>query len=157
MDSLTTMLDDFIERKIPIDGVGFQLHIFNDYPSANVLEAAFKKIADKNLKVKITEMDILYNNPYSDAYKAGNIQLTFTNEVALKQKKRYCEVIAAYLNAVPAPLRGGITSWGVWDANSWLVTGGRVDWPLLFDANFHAKPALRGVADALTNQACTDM
>lgn len=47
------------------------------------------------------------------------------------------------------PQRAGITVWGVWDTNSWINEPTRPDWPLLFDANFNAKPALQGFKDAL--------
>jgi GH35 family endo-1,4-beta-xylanase len=37
----------------------------------------------------------------------------------------------------------------VWDADSWINEPTRPDWPLLFDAQFKAKPALQGFKDAL--------
>jgi endo-1,4-beta-xylanase len=53
------------------------------------------------------------------------------------------------VRAVPAAQRAGITVWGVWDADSWINQPGSPDWPLLFDGNFQAKPALQGFKDAL--------
>lgn len=158
MSTLTTMLDDFTTRAVPIDGVGFQMHIYMDYPSIDTIKAAFKKIVDRNLKVKITELDIPINNPYSSDYP-GNVKTTLTAALALSQKQRYCEVVTAYLQAVPPNLRGGVTVWGVTDPSSWLISflfdNKHDDWPLLFDANYNEKPALQGVADALSGQACT--
>ena len=51
---------------------------------------------------------------------------------------------------VPMVQRAGITVWGVWDTDSWLNTASAPDWPLLFDTNFQAKPALQEFANGLT-------
>jgi endo-1,4-beta-xylanase len=56
------------------------------------------------------------------------------------------------LKVVPASQRGGVTIWGAWDTNSWVVKAGRTDWPLLFDANYQAKPALQGIIDGFTGK-----
>ena len=156
---LIEMITDFQSRNIPIDGVGFQMHVFMDYPSIANISAAMKKVVDKGLKVKITELDVAVNNPYSGGWP-GNKITSFTNTVAQAQKKRYCEIVKAYLDTVPANQRGGITVWGTTDANTWLTTavsaynGEAIAWPLLFDNNYNDKPALRGFADALQGTAC---
>lgn len=160
LQTLTEMLDGFKARAVPISGVGFQMHIFMDYPSISTISAAFKKAVDRNLKVKITELDIPVNNPFSSAYLNGDIKRELTTGLSLAQKKRYCEVVKAYMDTVPAHLRGGVTVWGVSDPSSWLISelfkNAHADWPLLFDAAYVAKPALRGVADGLAGKACTN-
>lgn len=157
--SLTTMLDGFKARGVPIDGVGFQMHVSMDYPSVNQIEASLKQVVDRGLKVKISELDIPINNPYGSAYQSGDIKTAYTLDLGLAQKKRYCEVVKAYMDTVPASQRGGLVVWGVSDPNSWLIpflfNNRHDDWPLMFDGRYHDKPALRGVADALTGQACT--
>lgn len=159
LKTLTDMLDGFKARAVPITGVGFQMHIYSDWPSVATISAAFKQVVDRGLKVKITELDIPINNPYSGAYKSGDIKTVYTLELGLAQKKRYCEVIKAYMDTVPAPLRGGVTVWGVHDPSSWLMqqlfNNKHDDWPLLFDGQYRDKPALRGVADGLSGKACT--
>ncbi|MFC3117163.1 endo-1,4-beta-xylanase [Cellvibrio fontiphilus] len=156
---LVEMLTDFQTRNIPIDGVGFQMHVFMDFPSIANISAAMKKVVDKGLKVKITELDVAVNNPYSGGWP-GNKITSFTDTVAQAQKKRYCEIVKAYLDTVPAAQRGGISVWGTTDANTWLTTataaynGEAIAWPLLFDNNYNDKPALRGFADALEGKSC---
>ncbi|OZY86913.1 1,4-beta-xylanase [Cellvibrio mixtus] len=156
---LIEMITDFQTREIPIDGVGFQMHVFMDYPSIASISAAMKKVVDKGLKVKITELDVAVNNPYSGGWP-GNKITSFTNTVALAQQKRYCEIVKAYMDTVPAAQRGGISVWGTTDANTWLTTataaynGEAIAWPLLFDNNYNDKPALRGFADGLQGAAC---
>jgi endo-1,4-beta-xylanase len=158
--ALINMLTDFQDRDIPITGVGFQMHVFMDYPSITNIKAAMQKVADKGLKVKITELDVSINNPYSGGWP-GNKITTLTETQTLAQKKRYCEIVKAYLDAVPVDQRGGITVWGTTDANTWLnslhFNNEAISWPLLFDSNYNDKPALRGFADALTGAACTNL
>ncbi|WP_235425730.1 endo-1,4-beta-xylanase [Cellvibrio mixtus] len=163
MTKLEEMLTDFKARNIPIDGVGFQMHVCQNYPSASSIAAAMKRVVDKGLKVKITELDVAINQPYCDSYPANKVS-TFTQSIALAQKKRYCEIIKAYIDTVPAALRGGISVWGTTDANTWLndlyrteFNNEKISWPLLFDSNYNDKPALRGFADALQGVACTNL
>lgn len=160
LKTLTGMLDGFKARSVPITGVGFQMHVFMDSPSVATISAAFKEVVDRNLKVKITELDIPINNPFGAAYRGGDVKTSYTLALGLAQKKRYCEVVKAYMDTVPAHLRGGVTVWGVDDPGSWLMqqlfNNRHDDWPLLFDAQYRDKPALRGVADGLSGTACTN-
>lgn len=157
------MITDFQTRNIPIDGVGFQMHVCLRYPSVTAIAASMQKVVDKGLKVKITELDVAVNQPYCDSYPANKIS-SFTMAVALEQKKRYCDIIKAYRDTVPDNLKGGITVWGTTDASTWLdglyatqFNNEKISWPLLFDANYNDKPALRGFADALQSITCTNM
>ncbi len=157
------MITDFQTRNIPINGVGFQMHVCLRYPNASTIAAAMQKVVAKGLKVKITELDVAVNQPYCDSYPANKIS-SFTMTVALEQKKRYCDIIKAYLDTVPVNLRGGISVWGTTDANTWLdslyatqFNNEKISWPLLFDTNYNDKPALRGFADALQSISCTNM
>jgi endo-1,4-beta-xylanase len=159
--ALVNMLTDFQARNIPISGVGFQMHVFMDYPSIANIKAAMKKVADKGLKVKITELDVAINNPYSSGWTLATAS-KYTNTTAGAQKKHYCDIVAAYKEVVPEAQRGGITVWGTTDASTWLTTatsqygGQAIAWPLLFDNNYNDKPALRGFADGLLGSACTN-
>ncbi len=165
MTKLVEMITDFQARDIPLDGIGFQMHVYLDYPSIADISAAMKKVVDKGLKVKITELDVAVNNPYSGSWPDNKVT-TFSGTTALAQKKRYCEIVKAYLDTVPVNLRDGITVWGTTDKNTWLndlfkaanqYNGEKIAWPLLFDDNYNDKPALRGFADALTGAACTNL
>ena len=159
---LIDMLTDFQARSIPIDGVGFQMHVFMDYPPISAISAAMAKVVAKDLKVKITELDVAVNNPYSGGWPGSKIT-SFTEATALAQKKRYCDIVKAYLDTVPESLRGGITVWGTTDASTWLTSataaynGEAIAWPLLFDNDYNDKPALRGFADGLQGTACTNL
>ena len=144
--NLLNMVDGMLARGVPISGVGFQMHVLPDWPSIANIEASFRAVAQRGLKVKITELDVRVNNPYNSSLP---VYTSLTAAAAAAQKQRYYQIIAAYLRAVPAAQRGGITVWGIWDADSWLNTSSAREFPLLFDDNFQAKPALQGFADAL--------
>lgn len=162
-DKMISMVQDFKNRGIPITGVGFQMHVCLRYPNASTISAAMKKVVDLGLKVKITELDVAVNQPYCDNYPANKISV-FSTAVALEQKKKYCDIVKAYLDTVPEAQRGGITVWGTTDANTWLdglyatdFNNQKISWPLLFDSNYNDKPALRGFADALQGVACSNL
>jgi endo-1,4-beta-xylanase len=137
--NMLALVDGMRSRGVPITGVGFQMHVLIDWPSISAIESSLKAVADRGLKVKISELDVSLKNTYS----------SFTTEAADRQKQRYHDIVAAYLRAVPAAQRAGITVWGVWDADSWINEPNRRDWPLLFDDSFRPKPALQGFKDAL--------
>jgi endo-1,4-beta-xylanase len=137
--NLLSLIDGMRARGVPLTGVGFQMHVSIDWPSISAIEASLKAVADRGLKVKISEMDVGLKSAYT----------SFTTDAATRQQQRYHDIVAAYLRAVPAAQRAGITVWGVWDADSWINQPGSPDWPLLFDGNFQPKPAMQGFKNAL--------
>ena len=145
--NMLALIDGLKARGVPINGVGFQMHVLLDWPSASTIEAAMKAVADRGFKVKITELDVRVNNIYNSS---APVYTSLTAEAAAKQKERYRQIVASYLKVVPAAQRSGVTVWGVWDADSWLNTASEPDWPLLFDTTFKPKPALQGFANGLT-------
>ncbi len=144
LDAVINMIEEMKAANTPIDGLGFQMHIGLNHPEIEVIQAAFEKAQQTGLKVKITELDMRMND-------IDDVTLTqLTPEMAEKQKQRYHDIIATYLEVVPAEQRGGFSVWGVSDADSWLPDfWGKPDWPLLFDEELNAKPALEGVSDAV--------
>ncbi len=144
LSAVLTMLDDFQARGIPIDGIGFQMHIEQTWPDINTIRNAFSAVASRGVKVKISELDISLN--------ANEAYTSLSDELALLQQARYRDIVSTYIEAIPAAQRGGITVWGVSDADSWIpFFYNRLDWPLLFDEQLQAKPALQGFADGLQN------
>ncbi|RZJ10483.1 MAG: xylanase [Rubrivivax sp.] len=149
LDTMLAMLDDFKARGIPVDGVGFQMHIgpgdassaaWGD-PSNARIQQSFKAVADRGLKVRISEMDIVHNF-------SGDTVLT--DAAAQAQKARYKGVVKAYLDAVPPAQRAGITFWGLVDGETWMNYVYPVkNWPLLFNDDYTPKPAFWGVVEAL--------
>lgn len=142
LDGIVAMAEDFIARNIPIDGIGFQMHVSSTGPDKAQLAKQLKKVVDLGLKVKITELDMRMNT--------SNSASVLTAGIAEIQKGRYFDIISTYLAIVPAAQRGGISVWGLIDSDSWIINlYGNPDWPLMFNSNYTAKPALQGFADAL--------
>lgn len=153
--ALVNLVQRLLTNGVPIDGVGFQMHVLNDYPSIANIRASLQKIValSPTLKIKITELDVRLNNPYD-----GNSSNDYTNrsDCAVscagldRQKARYKEIVQAYLDVVPPARRGGITVWGIADPDSWFYTHQNLpDWPLLFNDSLQPKPAYQGVQEAL--------
>ncbi|WP_339896495.1 endo-1,4-beta-xylanase [uncultured Gilvimarinus sp.] len=156
----TLEIAEALNNEGTIDGVGFQMHIYMGYPSLNNFQNAFQQVVDMGLKVKLTELDIAVVNPYGGGTPPALPE--YDEQLAADQKQRFCEVAKVYLDTVPADQRGGFTVWGLTDDESWLMNqfanaaGADYDdvWPLLFNADLSAKPALQGVADAFSGQGC---
>ena len=151
-NGILNLIDDLQNKQSPIDGVGFQLHINDHWPNLSHIEQAFKAIVDRELKVRISELDVGMNSPW--AYQSP--RTTFTANMAKQQAQLYYAVVKLYFKVVPPKLRGGITLWGVSDQYSWIphwykndLNKPRPDWPLLFDEHYQAKPAAHSFSEAL--------
>lgn len=142
LDRILAMADDFLARGVPIDGIGFQMHVDTESPGIEAIRAAFAKVAARGLKIRITELDVSVNQEE---------RLTELDPAtAARQRHRYADIVRTYVEAVPAELRAGITVWGITDGDSWIPGfRDRKDWPLLFTAGFEPKPALAGFAEGL--------
>ena len=147
LDAVVTMVKDFQARNIPIDGVGFQMHVWGNANVATIREH-LKLVADIRpaVKVKITELDVRLN--YGDTPLSAN---AYTPARAEQHKALIKGIVEAYLDVVPAEQRGGITVWGIADVDSWINSlYNRPDWSLFFFNDMSPKPALQGFADALS-------
>jgi len=146
LTAVVTMANELIDADVPIDGIGFQMHISLEAPSIEDIKEALTTAVATGLKIKITELDIRTN--VDGEYD------TYTSEVEALLSARYQAVAATYLEVVPAEQVGGITMWGVSDADSWIPdTYGYPDWPLLFDEQLTPKEALNGLASAMRDAA----
>ena len=115
------MVQDFKNRGVPIDCVGFQSHFTggSNYPSN--YRTTLSSFAALGVDVHITELDI-----------------TNANATAYANTVRDCYAVARCM---------GITVWGVRDSDSWR----RSESPLLFDGNGNKKAAYNSVLTALND------
>jgi len=140
LDSLISYVNEIRGKGAKVDGIGTQMHISWNTPQGGI-ETMFKKMAATNLKVKVTELDVLIN----PTAKTGFVM---TQMLESYQAKMYEFVVDAYFRNVPAEQRAGITIWGVNDANSWRFNNGR-DFPLMYNDNFTRKLSYYAVSNAL--------
>lgn len=131
------VLDFFIKLKakgVKVDGIGMQMHIFIQFPEFVDIEKSMSDVIRSGFLLHISELDISLN-PFSEE------EWQASDEMLSRQADRYFNIFKAY-DQFPSDLLYGITLWGVSDADSWIPSYyNRVDYPLLFDNNYHPKPA----------------
>ncbi|GIJ32621.1 endo-1,4-beta-xylanase [Micromonospora sediminimaris] len=116
------MVQDFKQRGVPIDCVGFQSH-FNAQSAYNSnYRTTLSSFAALGVDVQITELDI---------EGSGS-----------QQADTYRRVVQ---DCLAVPRCNGITVWGIRDSDSWRSYGT----PLLFDNNGNKKQAYNATLDAL--------
>lgn len=135
------MVDDFINRGVPIDGFGFQMHISYNGPSKSKIASTAKQVTDRNILLHFSELDIRAN--------PNNDQNTLSVDRAVQQQAKYKEVVEVY-NAIPEQSKFALTVWGLRDVDSWLQDfWGHIDWPLMYDQDFQIKKAHTGFLEGL--------
>ncbi len=134
------MLEDFVDRGVPIHGVGLQMHLTNNTSNQQISDL-INQVAATGLKVHLSEIDIRVNEDGS---------MTSPSQDALvKQSQKLVSMINDF-RAIPQDQQFAITFWGLRDPDSWLINfWGNPEWGLLFDANYRPKPAYCGLYSAL--------
>jgi endo-1,4-beta-xylanase len=160
-DKVIQMIDYFQSTGVPIDGIGLQMHISfnNDQPPFDLVRGFIKEIISRGLLVRFSEVDVSMNtNPEENGY---TLQTIPTHEMNQKQKARMCELVSLYLE-IPPEFQGGITFWGLSDADCWLSRPRddtedyyRVDWPVLFSSDYRPKASFFGFINGL-EKACNE-
>lgn len=141
-DVMYDFVKEMLERGVPIDGVGHQLHISIEYPPARNIIASLQKFAELGLDNIITELDMsVYawqnRGDYGDDIPA---------DILLKQRTQYDLLFRALRDH--SDILSEVVFWGISDAHTWkhdFPVNGRTDAPLPFDKNFQAKPAFWGI------------
>ena len=124
-DALLALIKRLKSRGVPIDGIGFESHVYGDgdYIDAQVLGAHMRTLAALGLKVRISEIDV-------------------TGDDAKEQGNQYVLALDACLRA---PNCTSYTTWGVSDAYGSTTRSDRYPLvygtSLLFDKDFKPKPA----------------
>jgi len=138
-DAVYDLLERLLDRGVPIDGVGLQMHAFRaqEYVDPADVGENIRRFKDLGLDVHVTEMDV--------AYDRENVP-----EDHLEHQAQY------YRDIMEACLENGcdtVVTWGVHDAGSWLRDYDQTitDDPLLFDEHFDPKPAYFEIKDLLEN------
>jgi len=135
-DTIYAMAKDFKVRGVPLDGIGFQMHVdlsFDDAAKLKSMGENIKRLSDLGLIVHITELDVRIKSN-----DAANLAA---------QAKLYGEIVGLCLQQPSCKL---IQMWGVTDKHSWIpgVFKG-YGWALLWDDNYAPKPAYDAFLKAL--------
>ena len=139
-DAIYAMVKDFRQRGVPIDGIGFQMHIFNLAPNFPSITANFARFSKLGIQIHITEMDVAL--PVAADGKAINVA------DLQRQADIYAEIGKICLQT---PGCTAIQTWGVTDKYSWLgwATHKTKGAGLLFDRQYQPKPAYKALEQAL--------
>ena len=166
VNGIVTMVKRLQSEGIRIDGVGIQAHWGLNYPKTEYIEHAIDTLASLGVKVMISEMDVdvlpltregqiigqSLSEPqfqleefetYLDPYKDG-----LPEDVAKRLDARYEELFRIFFKHRNQIDR--VTFWGLSDDRSWkngYPVPNRTNYPLLFNRDLTAKPAL----DAIIN------
>jgi len=126
-DAMFTMLQSLKDREVPLDGVGFQMHVFAEFDFFDEVEANFQKAADMDLDVYITELDVSMDEGDTEEQQAEVYRRVL--DICLRQPR--CK---------------GMQTWGFTDQYSWR----RKYSPLLLDRAYQVKPSYTALQQRLS-------
>lgn len=117
-DGLVSLMTALTDAGTPVDGVGFQMHLDADFDRYDEVAATFQKIAELNLDIYITELDVSIREGMTEAQQADVFEEVLSLCLAQPRCKAY-------------------QTWGFTDMYSWR----REYSPLLLDRRYQPKPA----------------
>ncbi len=127
VDGLFGLLQSLKDQETPIDGVGFQMHVFAKFNQFDDVAANFQRVADLGLDIYITELDVSLDEDDSEALQAD----VYSRILSLCLEQPRCKAVQ---------------TWGFTDMYSW-----RRDFtPLLLDEAYQPKPAYAAVQQRLS-------
>jgi endo-1,4-beta-xylanase len=138
-DAVLSMVQDFVNNGVPINGVGFEMHVLNAYyPSATQLAQNMQALAALGLQVHITEMDVRLPVDASGNASAADLQT---------QAQIYQTIMTVCLQQ---PNYTAFQVWGVSYNDSWIPSvfpGYGAALP--FDFNYKPTPAFTALMTAM--------
>ena len=137
-DAIYDYVAGALRRGVPIDGVGFQMHINGAAPPAkqSVIDN-MERFGRLGLKIYVTEFDVNLND-----IATGSQRQKFD-----RQKQVYRDMLSACLASEHCV---SFSLLGITDKESWYNDLGIPNaQPLPFDNNYRAKPAFFGLREAL--------
>ncbi|KAB8169863.1 1,4-beta-xylanase [Streptomyces sp. 3MP-14] len=131
-DAMYELVSGLLDQGVPIDCVGFQMHLILDQYSASDIQSNLQRFADLGLEVVVTELDVRMDLPADQAKLEA-------------QATQYADVVGA---CVAVDGCTGVTIWGFGDADSWVPgtfpgQGAALPW----DDNYQPKPAYNGILE----------
>jgi endo-1,4-beta-xylanase len=140
-DALYAMVKDFKNRGIPIQGVGFQMHLFIDGQKRNLpdfkrVTENIKRFTDLGIEMHFTEVDVAMQPPV-------------TPEKLKKQAHVYAELMRLCLSNKSCK---AYVVWGFTDLHSWVPSYfPDYGYACLFDYDYHPKPAYDSLMSVINN------
>jgi endo-1,4-beta-xylanase len=157
-DGVYNLVKGLIERGVPIDGVGLQMHIIltgnsqshyiNDFDLKKLvlkdISKNIKRLNDLGLEVLITEMDVQLQHLPKTMPKSEKWEI---------QAKAYEDILKICLSADNCKT---LIMWGSTDKYSWIPWfTKKPDNPLIFDKSYNPKPAYYALKNVLLGENTT--
>ncbi|MBB6451323.1 endo-1,4-beta-xylanase [Geomicrobium halophilum] len=147
---LYDLVNNMLNKGVPIDGVGHQAHIQLDWPTIQETKESIEMFANLGLDTQITELDVsLYGWPPTPAYPSYD---DIPDSAFEEQADRYNELFALY-EELETEI-SNVTFWGIADDHTWLDDraeehndGVGKDAPFVFDTDYNVKPAYWEIID----------
>ena len=139
-DAIYAMVSDFKRRRVPIGGVGLQMHIPALDAELPAIAANIARLTALGLQVHITELDVALPINPNGMPKAEDLA---------RQADLYRGLVRACLNSAGCT---AIQTWGFTDKYSWIGSHSRGarGQALLFDRAYQPKLAYRAVLQELS-------
>jgi endo-1,4-beta-xylanase len=135
-DRLFDLLLQLQAERVPIHGVGLQMHVTGrDCPKTEDIAANIRRLCGLGLNVRVSEMEV----------RIRDLPGTLPERLEV-QAQTYRRVLTACLREKRFE---GITFWGFTDKHSWVHKQFGEDNPLLFDDHYQPKPAYQAVRQTL--------
>ncbi len=140
-DAIYAMVRDFRRRGVPIDGIGFQMHIPSLNPDITSISANIRRFTELGVQVHITELDVSLPVDREGNARSDDLQ---------RQAEIYRQ-IADTCRSHPGCT--AIQTWGFTDRYSWIGSHSKKTRgaALLFDRNYLPKPAYYRLREALAH------
>jgi endo-1,4-beta-xylanase len=141
-DAIYNLVSDLLERGVPIDGVGFQMHTSLESPPVfSDIAANFKRLNDLGLEVQVTELDV-------------RMRLPATTADLTQQANIYRDMLDVCLSADDCT---AFVMWGFTDRYSWIPSANPgYGSALIFDESYNPKPAYYAFIDAFAEHSNQD-
>jgi GH35 family endo-1,4-beta-xylanase len=133
-NAVYALVRGLVEAGVPIDGVGFQMHLeAGNAPSTEEMVANLRRFTDLGLRVNISELDVrIAKLPGDQVTRLAVERQVFHRAVAACVQVPGCEAL---------------TTWGFTDLDSWIDSTFGPDDPLELDEQYRRKPAYYGMID----------
>lgn len=136
------LVKGMLERGVPVDTVGLQMHINIQNPPVSEIEQTIELFGNLGLNVIVTEMEV---SAYVDKdFEHPDPRREYTKEFLDQQAERYYQLFECFKKESKAGFLKDVVLWGITDRFSWknnFPAPGRTDCPLLFDNDGKPKPA----------------
>jgi GH35 family endo-1,4-beta-xylanase len=140
-DAIYAMAQDFVERGVPIHGIGMQGHFDIDSINFDSIAENMQRLSELGLEVQFTEVDVKYLGD-TDA------------DILRRQARDYYRLMETCLDAENCT---AFITWGVTDKFTWLREASFFDnptvEPLLFTSDYKPKPAYYALISLLAERA----